>query len=103
MPDCFDPPQGVIFDDDNKRSIADHLREPKATTRATTDEASVASPDSKPDLEGEEPTFWDLDNLPRVSGKIPWQAYTIAVVEMGERFGYNGVAVIRESTSVFQC
>lgn len=32
----------------------------------------------------------DLKNLRRVSGKIPWTAFTIAFVELCERFSYYG-------------
>jgi POT family proton-dependent oligopeptide transporter len=46
------------------------------------------------DLEGEEPTEEDLATLPRVSGTIPWTAFTIAFVELCERFGYYGCQVL---------
>jgi POT family proton-dependent oligopeptide transporter len=46
------------------------------------------------DLEGEEPTEEELRTLTRVSGKIPWSAYTIAFVELCERFGYYGCQVL---------
>jgi POT family proton-dependent oligopeptide transporter len=46
------------------------------------------------DLEGEEPTAEELVTLRRVSGKIPWTAYTIAFVELCERFGYYGCQVL---------
>jgi POT family proton-dependent oligopeptide transporter len=46
------------------------------------------------DLEGEEPTEEDLKTLRRVSGKIPWTAFTIAFVELCERFGYYGCQVL---------
>lgn len=36
----------------------------------------------------------DLHNLRRVSGKIPWQAYTIAFCELCERFSYYGCTVV---------
>jgi proton-dependent oligopeptide transporter, POT family len=36
----------------------------------------------------------DLVNLRRVSGKIPWQAYTIAFCELCERFSYYGSTVV---------
>ena len=36
----------------------------------------------------------DLINLRRVSGKIPWPAYTIAFVELCERFSYYGTTVV---------
>lgn len=32
----------------------------------------------------------DLRNLHRISGKIPWVAFTIAFVELCERFSYYG-------------
>lgn len=48
------------------------------------------------DLEGEEPTEEELATLPRVSGKIPWIAYTVAFVELCERFGYYGCSVVCE-------
>jgi len=46
------------------------------------------------DLEGEEPTAEELVTLRRVSGKIPWVAFTIAFVELCERFGYYGCQVL---------
>jgi POT family proton-dependent oligopeptide transporter len=46
------------------------------------------------DLEGEEPTEEELKTLRRVSGKIPWTAFTIAFVELCERFGYYGCQVL---------
>jgi POT family proton-dependent oligopeptide transporter len=46
------------------------------------------------DLVGEEPTEEEIRTLPRVSGQIPWQAFTIAFVELCERFGYYGCSVM---------
>lgn len=36
----------------------------------------------------------DLKNLRRVSGQIPWAAFTIAFVELCERFSYYGTTVV---------
>lgn len=36
----------------------------------------------------------DLNTLRRVSGKIPWQAFTVAFVELCERFSYYGTTVV---------
>ena len=36
----------------------------------------------------------DLATLRRVSGKIPWTAYTIAFVELCERFSYYGTTIV---------
>jgi POT family proton-dependent oligopeptide transporter len=48
----------------------------------------------------EYPTAQDLKTLRRKSGKIPWTAYTIAFVELCERFSYYGTtAVCRYKTA----
>jgi POT family proton-dependent oligopeptide transporter len=70
--------------------------------RALTGERSPSSISHQPhqevefeaDLEGEEPTEEELRTLQRVSGKIPWTAFTIAFVELCERFGYYGCQVL---------
>lgn len=46
----------------------------------------------------EEITEADLKNLERISGPIPWQAYTIAFVEFCERFSYYGTTVVCKPT-----
>lgn len=46
------------------------------------------------DPEFEIPTAEDLATLRRVSGKIPWSAYTIAFVELCERFSYYGTTAV---------
>ncbi|KAF2144555.1 uncharacterized protein K452DRAFT_266481 [Aplosporella prunicola CBS 121167] len=46
------------------------------------------------DSEGTAPTEEDLHTLVRVSGKLPWTTYTIAFVEMCERFSYYGTSVL---------
>lgn len=40
------------------------------------------------------PTEEELHKLHRVSGAIPWVAYTIAFVELCERFSYYGTTVV---------
>ncbi|KAF2029614.1 PTR2-domain-containing protein [Setomelanomma holmii] len=61
----------------------------------TTSSHQVAPPvEFEADLQGEEPTEEDLRTLRRVSGKIPWTAFTIAFVELCERFGYYGCQVL---------
>ncbi|EKG10806.1 Oligopeptide transporter [Macrophomina phaseolina MS6] len=42
----------------------------------------------------EKPTEEDFRTLFRVSGKIPWTTYTIAFVELCERFSYYGTTVV---------
>lgn len=48
------------------------------------------------DEEFEIPTEEELRTLRRVSGQIPWSAYTIAFVELCERFSYYGTTAVCE-------
>jgi POT family proton-dependent oligopeptide transporter len=71
------------------------LDEKKALdTRRSTSESLAAPVEFEEDLVGEEPTEEELATLPRVSGQIPWTAFTIAFVELCERFGYYGCQVL---------
>lgn len=66
-----------------------------ARSDTTGSQQHVAPPvEFEADLEGEEPTPEELLTLRRVSGKIPWTAFTIAFVELCERFGYYGCQVL---------
>lgn len=40
------------------------------------------------------PTEEEWATLPKVSGKIPWQAWTVAVCEFAERFSYYGTTAV---------
>lgn len=42
----------------------------------------------------ETPTEEELKTLRRVSGQIPWTAYTVAFVELCERFSYYGTTAV---------
>ena len=45
--------------------------------------------------EGEEyPTAEEIESLRRVCGVVPWSAYTIAFVELCERFSYYGTTAV---------
>ena len=50
--------------------------------------------DVQPEHHDDDVSEDDLKNLRRVSGKIPWTAYTIAFVELCERFSYYGTTVV---------
>lgn len=63
-------------------------------TRRSASESLPPPVEFEADLEGEEPTEEELATLPRISGKIPWTAFTIAFVELCERFGYYGCQVL---------
>jgi POT family proton-dependent oligopeptide transporter len=45
-------------------------------------------------LLGPFPTEEEWATLPRVAGRIPWQAWTVAVVEFVERFSYYGTSAV---------
>jgi POT family proton-dependent oligopeptide transporter len=62
---------------------------PPTTTLVPTAGASSTSDDEFPS-----PTEEELAALVRVSGKIPWTAYTIAFVELCERFSYYGTTAV---------
>ncbi|KAF2750346.1 MFS peptide transporter-like protein Ptr2 [Sporormia fimetaria CBS 119925] len=70
------------------------MDEKKALDTRRSTSASFTGPVIEEDLVGEEPTEEDLATLPRISGKIPWTAFTIAFVELCERFGYYGCQVL---------
>ncbi|KAG5288925.1 oligopeptide transporter [Histoplasma capsulatum G186AR] len=46
------------------------------------------------DGNGPEPTEHELDTLARVPDKIPWICFTIAFVELCERFAYYGTTIV---------
>lgn len=43
---------------------------------------------------GDFPTDEDLHTLRRISGEVPWAAYTVAVIELCERFSYYGTTAV---------
>jgi len=45
-------------------------------------------------INGEFPTDEELHTLRRVADTIPWRVYTIAFVELVERFSYYGTTVV---------
>ncbi|TQN64311.1 putative peptide transporter ptr2 [Colletotrichum shisoi] len=73
-----------------------------AETRGSFDVTAAAAPavddnhyDSKSDDDyDDKPTEEELSTLRRVSGPIHWGIYTIAFVELGERFSYYGSSVL---------
>lgn len=61
--------------------------------RGSIDANAMSSEDS---LTSYDVTEEDLRTLRRVSGKIPWPAFTVAFVELCERFSYYGTTVVCE-------
>ncbi|RMZ90734.1 hypothetical protein DV736_g2033, partial [Chaetothyriales sp. CBS 134916] len=58
------------------------------------DKKPVLNIDTASDITDVEPSEEELETLRRVSGKIPWQAFTVAFVELCERFSYYGTTVV---------
>ena len=58
----------------------------------TTVSNSVVAEDEH--LLGPYPTEEEWATLPRVSGSIPWTAWTVAAVEFVERFSYYGTSAV---------
>ena len=64
------------------------------------EEPAYASDGSLRGPEGEVyPTAEEVDQLRRVCGTVPWSAYTIAFVELCERFSYYGTTVVCKSSA----
>lgn len=53
-----------------------------------------ADSSDKDDFLEEMPTEEELQTLRRVSGKISWSAYSVAICELAERFSYYGSSVL---------
>jgi len=45
------------------------------------------------------PTEEEIMTLPRTTDKIPWRIYTVAFVELCERFSYYGTQIFYKSSS----
>lgn len=63
-------------------------KELSASHRGSSDGEGMVTAD------GEEPTMAEMKTLRRVSGKIPWTAWTITFVEFCERFSYYGTTAV---------
>lgn len=76
----------------NHGIVSDEKVDPLVSRTAT---GSLTKESLEGDVEGVEyPTDEEKATLPRVAGKIPWAAYTIAAVEFVERFSYYGSTVV---------
>jgi len=82
----------VPLDDIDDESAFGGPKETKSHALDTADE--VNSSDDQAKFDYIEPTEYELKTLRRVSGNIPWAAYTIAFVEFGERFSYYGTTAV---------
>lgn len=68
---------------------------PQHYPQAAVDQQAAYSFDSSSEVSQEElPTDEELHTLRRVADRIPWKVYTIAFVELCERFSYYGTTVV---------
>lgn len=90
---------GILAEMDTKNSLevthgAVKVESDAAVTRSVSD-ADKAS-DASFNVEKPFPTEEEFATLPRVPGKIPWTAWTVAAVEFAERFSYYGTTAVCE-------
>jgi POT family proton-dependent oligopeptide transporter len=62
-----------------------------------TNSSNTSTHDENAILLGPFPTEEEWATLPRVAGSIPWQAWTVAMVEFVERFSYYGTSAVCRS------
>lgn len=71
--------------------VAEPLYDEKvAAQKDTSSQSSIDHYDDGLDT----PTEEELHSLRRITGKIPWTAYTVAFVEFCERFSYYGTTAV---------
>jgi POT family proton-dependent oligopeptide transporter len=63
-------------------------------TAKPADHHFVQHNDYEDEIQGEWPTEEEFHTLRRVADKIPWKVYTLAFVELCERFSYYGTTVV---------
>lgn len=66
------------------------------------DGSSQSASDFVHDDGTEYPTAEEVETLRRVAGSIPWSSFTIAFVELCERFAYYGTTVVCKSRLGFR-
>jgi POT family proton-dependent oligopeptide transporter len=79
--------------DPEHKGIHDHDAHGSMDVKQNIHDPYVTSTDDEDWYEGR-PTEEELKTLPRVSGKIPWAMFTIAFVELCERFSYYGSSIL---------
>lgn len=62
---------------------------PEDSSQSQSREHSLTDPDGK-----EYPTAEEVSTLRRVCGTVPWSSYTIAFIELCERFSYYGTTIV---------
>lgn len=86
--------QYVVIKDDAV-DISDSL------LRSQGDSQGTNEAEEEDDVMKDVPTELELKTLRRISGDIPWQAYSIAFVELCERFSWYGTTAVCKSPRTF--
>lgn len=90
-----DIPYAAQPDDNITTSESNYLSHEKATSSDGTSDVLVGP-------NGEQyPTEEELKTLKRTYGHVPWLIYTIAFVELCERFAYYGTTAVCKSLHLF--
>ena len=74
-----------------EKQIAMENKEPFPPTSTA---AAAADLESDDDADLIKPSEDDLANLRRIPAKLPWVAFTVAFVELAERFAYYGTTAV---------
>lgn len=101
-------------DSGNPRRFRGQTEDVDLATQISSERATTSQRPSDPDVDADEdadadtdanivfdeddndrsPTVNDLQTLPRVADTIPWRVYTVAFVELCERFSYYGTQIL---------
>ncbi|TGZ82308.1 MFS peptide transporter [Ascodesmis nigricans] len=85
-------PEPQIYEDDKKLHDEKFSHVPLEKTGSVP--PVYASSTDESELGPDHPTEEEMHTLRRVPGKVPWAAYTIAFVELCERFSYYGTTAV---------
>lgn len=59
-------------------------------------EVHVVVPEIVAERNGSDPTDEEIETLRHIPGRIPWICFTVAFVELCERFAYYGTTAVRK-------
>lgn len=78
-----------------ENTVVDQKKELNEKPAVSDDGVTELSQQAEVSIRGpEEPTDNDLVTLRRVADKIPWKVYSVAFVELCERFSFYGTTVV---------
>ncbi|KUJ06681.1 Ptr2 peptide transporter [Mollisia scopiformis] len=92
----LDPSLALAPDFKHEGPAANHEKELPLVVEGMPTESRLQyqNDESDEEIQGEYPTEEELHTLRRVADHIPWKVYTLAFVELCERFSYYGTTVV---------